>query len=138
MKCPPRITRKSAAGFLDKGDRNMTVDDEKARRWMKTERTYLRKAAEREAQTGMADFHRKGMDDYLRGKEKAHLGCATGALSYFSGCFGVQGCQTGVAISDPQHPLLASPLAKRRTVPEIPMMDELREVIRKVGQEFPL
>lgn len=69
----------------------MSVDYKKAQRWMKTEQNYLRKYLEQEAQQGMTNFHRKGMEDYLQGKERASFGHATEALSYFSSYFGAQG-----------------------------------------------
>jgi hypothetical protein len=46
--------------------------------------------------------------------------------------------RTGVTIGEPRHPLLASPLAMRREVREIPMPDELRRVIDRARTELPL
>jgi hypothetical protein len=45
---------------------------------------------------------------------------------------------TGVPITEPRHPILISPFAQRRRVPEIPVTDELRAIIDKAKSEFPL
>jgi hypothetical protein len=44
---------------------------------------------------------------------------------------------SGVAIGASKHPLLTSPLARRRTVPEIPMTEELAAIVDKAKQELP-
>ncbi|HMF44327.1 MAG TPA: hypothetical protein VKQ32_26825 [Polyangia bacterium] len=43
---------------------------------------------------------------------------------------------TGVPITMPRHPLLTSPLARRREVPTIPVPDDLKAVIKKARSEF--
>jgi len=44
--------------------------------------------------------------------------------------------RTGVPIEKAQHPLLTSPLAKRREVREIPVLDELRRVLDRARTEM--
>jgi len=43
---------------------------------------------------------------------------------------------TGVEIVDPRHPLLTSPLARRREVPSLSMVDELESVIVRARSEL--
>jgi len=45
---------------------------------------------------------------------------------------------SGVALKQPTHPLLTSPLAVRREVAEIAATDELKGVLERASSEFPL
>jgi hypothetical protein len=46
--------------------------------------------------------------------------------------------RTGVSAAESRHPLLTSPLAKRRSVPTVPVPPELQAVIARAAKELPL